>query len=362
MPEQTAAAGARSLLHGAARHLRVKDPVDVLGHVLDDSLPRPAGDAAYRDGRTLEPRFSEMATGSLAFDLLPGGPGARPSDRLAQATNTVRRMTAQSFGREALRWIDGRLDVASDLGGRSARWGASFGSGFGHDGVVESAVHLEWGPQLLDALPAQLHRVVQVVLETLPSLTPAFSTVRTTPYGGSQQVTFEVPRALPLSRLRPLMERLGLGHQHAGLVSVVALLLGARYTIPPRAGMITVRVGRSGVELRLDVDLDAIPDPPPGITRLIGLSMAERPRSMRAFRRWVAALTPEGYEGPGRLSVMSVAVRPDMPARLALYLRPAVIEQPRRRRHRDPDDGDEAWSAPRDDVPASAWMPAGAAR
>lgn len=360
MPEHTAAAGARSLLHSAAQRLHTVDPVNVLGEVLDGSLRRPPGDVAYREQRTLEPRFSEMSAGSLAFDLLPGGPRARPLDRLLEATGTARRMTAQSFGNEALHWINDRLEVASELGGRSAKWGASLGSGFGSRGVVESAVHLEWGPQLLDSLPAPLHRVVQVVLETLPSLTPAFSTVRTTPFGGSQQVTFDVRRSLPLSRLRPLMDRLGLGHQHAGLVSVVALLLGARYTIPPSAAMITVRVGRSGVELRLDVDLDAIPDPPPGITRLIGLSMAERPRSLRAFRRWVAALTPDGYEGPGRLSVMSVVVRPDTPARLALYLRPAVIEEPRRR-HRHHDDGDEAWTAPRDDVPASAWMPAGAA-
>jgi hypothetical protein len=253
--------------------------------------------------------------------------------------------------------------VASDLGGHSATWGASLGSGFGRDGVIESAVHLEWGPQLLDSLPASLHRVVQVVLESLPGVRPAFSTVRATPFGGSQQVTFEVARALPLARLRPLMERLGLGHQHSGLVSAVALMLGARYTLPPHAGMITVRIGRAGVELRLDVDLDAIPDPPPEITRLIGMSMAERPRSMRAFRRWVAALTPDGFEGPGRLSVLSIAVRPDLPARLALYLRPSVIEEPHRRRrhHHHHVDEDEVWAAPRDEVPASAWMPAGAA-
>jgi hypothetical protein len=220
-------------------------------------------------------------------------------------------------------------------------------------------VRLEWGPQLMDSLPAPLHRVTQIVLQTVPGLRPAFSTVRTTRHGGSQQVTFAVPRALPLDRLRPLLQRLGLGHQHAGLVSAVALLLGARYTLPPDAGMITVRIGRAGAELRLDVNLDAIPDPPPEIARLLQLQMAERPRSLRAFRRWVAALTPTGFDGPGRLSVLSVIVSPHVPARLALHLSPAVVEQPRRRRVSElPDD---SWTAPRDDVPASAWLPAGAA-
>jgi hypothetical protein len=353
MGEYSAAKGARTLLHGAARQLRTADPVDELGAELDESLERPPGDAVYRERKTLEPRFSETAAGTLAFDLLPGGPWAAPGERVASATDTARRLTARNFGATALRWLDGRLEVAGDLTGRSSHWGASLGTAYGRNGALESAVHLEWGPRLMESLPAQLHRVVQIALDSLPRLRPAFCTVRTTPHGGSQQVTFEVPHALPLVRLRPLMDRLGLGHQHGSLVSAVALLLGARYTLPPDAGMITVRIGPAGVELRVDVDLSAIPDPPPEITRLLGLHLAERPRSLRALRHWIAALTPEGYDGPGRLSVLSVVVRPDLPARLALHLCPAVIERPPRR------EPDEIWTMPRDDVPASAWLPAG---
>jgi hypothetical protein len=56
--------------------------------------------------------------------------------------------------------------------------------------------------------------------------------------------------------------------------------------------------------------------------------------------------------------VLSVLVGPQTPARLALYLAPAVVEQPA---PRDADGWDDSWTAPRDDVPASAWLPAGAA-
>jgi hypothetical protein len=328
MNEHHAADHARTLLHAASRRLRTADPTMELGDVLDESLSRPPGDAAYSGRRTLEPRFSETSAGSLAFDLLPGGPWANPAERVTLATDTIRRSTARNFGPRALYWLDGRLEVTGDVGRRRPSWGASIGSGFGRDGMLESAVHLEWGPQFLESLPAQLHRVVQIALDAVPGLRPAFCTVCTTHHGGSQQVTFEVPRALRLSSLEPLMERLGLGHQHAGLVSAVALLLGSRYTLPPDAGLVSVRVGRRGVELRLDVDLDAIPDPPPHITHLLALQLAERPRSLRALRRWVAALTPDGYDGPGRLSVLSVVVRPDQPARLALHLQPAGIESP----------------------------------
>lgn len=349
MSTDTAAARARQLLHSAARELRTVDPVDVLGDVLDESLPGPAGASLYRGRRTLEPRFSELAAGPLAFDLVPGGPSASPQERIGRATETMRRLTYQSFGRPAAHWLDGRIEVAPALGSHSARWGASMGSGFGADGVLESAVHMEWGPQLLDSLPAQLHRVVQIVLDALPTLRPAFTSIRCGPRSGTQQVTFEVPHALPLQRLRVVMERLGLGHQHTSLTSACALLLGARYVLPPDAGMITVRLTSAGVELRLDVDLEAIPDPPPQLGRLIGLQLTERPRSLRAFRAWVAAMTPNGYSGPGRLSVLSVTVRPDMPARLSLHLCPAAIERPQ--------DGEDAYSPPRDDVPASAWAP-----
>jgi hypothetical protein len=191
--------------------------------------------------------------------------------------------------------------------------------------------------------------VVQIVLDALPTLRPAFTTVRCGPRSGTQYVTFEVPHALPLARLRDVMTRLGLGHQHTSLTSACALLLGARYVLPPEAGMITVRLTGAGVELRLDVDLDAIPDPPPQLGRLIGLHLTERPQSLRAFRTWVAAMTPHGYNGPGRLSVLSVTVGPDLPARLSLHLCPAAIERPR--------DGDDDYSPVRDDVPASAWAP-----
>jgi hypothetical protein len=345
MYDHTAATRARTLLHGAARHLHTVDPVHELGDALDAALSAPAGDAAYRRKPTLEPRFSEGSAGTLSFDLLPGGPWASPSDRVAVATSTSRDLVGRSFGRDAVRWLDGRLEVAGALGGRSSEWGATLGSGFGRDGVMESTVHLEWGPQLMDSLPARLHRIAQVALETLPSLRPAFSTVRATRHGGTQQVTFDVTSALPL-------DRLGLGHQHAGLTSALALLLGARYILPPNAAMLTLRPAGEGVEFRVDVDLDAIPDPPPDIAKLLQLQMSERPRSLRAFRRWVAALTPEGHSGPGRLSVLSVVIGPNAPARLALNLAPAVVERSAS------DGGERAGQPPRLAPPAQA-TPAG---
>src|SRR5207248_11366710 len=127
--------------------------------------------------------------------------------------------------------------------------------------------------------------------------------------------------------LQPLMDALGLGDKHASLMSSVAFILGARFTLPPNSTSITLRPIRGGTELRLDVNLELIPDLPPQLMSLLRLQMAERPQSLRSMDAWLIAMTPEGYHTPGTLSLLSVCVRPDMPARISLHIRPPVLEQ-----------------------------------
>jgi hypothetical protein len=173
------------------------------------------------------------------------------------------------------------------------------------------------------------------------------STVRCGRAAGSQQVTFAVDRATPLIDLQPMMEELGLGAQHASLMTTAAFLMGARFTLPPDTATITLRPIRNGVEMRLDIDLDALPDPPERLLPLLKMQMTERPASNRALDRWLMALTPDGFPGPGTVSVLSVWVRPNMPARVALFLRPFVLSPETAHR--------EAPKAPRaEPVPVSA--------
>jgi hypothetical protein len=56
--------------------------------------------------------------------------------------------------------------------------------------------------------------------------------------------------------------------------------------------------------------------------------MGERPSSLRQLEEWLTALTPDNYAGPGTVTVLSIRVRPDMAARVALYLRPAALSSP----------------------------------
>lgn len=325
---QPAAVRAKSLLNYAAKHLQTSSPASYrdLSHIVDASLSAPLGDPGYEGHRLLEPNYAENSADSLSYVMDTGGPGATPLDQVETTTRAMSQVVKNHFGNEALNWFRGRSEAIADGSHHSANWGASFGTALDRNGVTEASAIYEWGPELMDSLSAPLFNATQLTMQILKGVRPSFSSIRCGRYSGTQQVTLAVESALPLSNLQPLMQNLGLGHQHAGLMSACALILGARFTLPPDTSTITLRPLRNGMEFRLDVLLDALPDTPSQILSLLRLQLSERPRSLRSLERWLSAFTPEGYPGPGNFSVLSVWVRPDTPARIALFLRPATME------------------------------------
>jgi hypothetical protein len=291
----TLALRARRLLAQSARRLGTADPLDDVGAALDEQLDVPYGEPT--DDAPLSTQYSEQTPEHLNFVMRAAGRGVTGADRIESSSQAMARVVDRHFGRAARRWLDNQLEpVRGQEISRGASWGAAFGSAFDRNGLAESYVHCEWGPSLLDSLPAPLHRLVRTVVDTMPGLHPVILSVRCGRSAGAQQLSFESERPLALAALQPLMDELGLGHRHAG------------------------------VELRLDVSLDDIPDLPSQLMALTRLQMTERPRSVQGMDRWLMALTPDGYPGPGTVSVLSVWVRPDLPARVALYLRPASLD------------------------------------
>jgi hypothetical protein len=122
------------------------------------------------------------------------------------------------------------------------------------------------------------------------------------------------------------MEAFGMGSRHAGLTTLGAFVLGARYKLPAHSSVLTLLRSGAEVEMRLDINLDALPDAPAILLPLLRLPMAERPSGLQAFDRWLTALTPDGYTGPGQVTVLSIRVRPGMAARLAVFLRPIAFD------------------------------------
>lgn len=334
MTQRFVAPIAMQLLDRASGHLGLPSPVRDLGAFIDQSL---AFEPAQAHGTPFAPHFAETMPETLGVVITPDGPHVTPSDRVDSTTRALQRIVRDHFGGRAAAWLDGKLEDVKDHGyARVVSHGASFGSSFDRNGVTESYAQYEWGPTMLDALPAPLFRLVRTALQALPGLTPAFSTIRCGRTSGSQQVSFTVDRALTLASLEPLMQQLGLGARHAGLMSALAFVLGARFTLPPDSALLTLRPTHKGVELRVDVNLDALPDPPAQLMALLRLQMTERPKSLQGLDRWLMALTPDGYPGPGTVSVLSAWVRDDLPARLALYLRPALFDAPQPARASEP--------------------------
>lgn len=344
---------ARRRLSLAARRLGTKNPVEAIGGMLDRSFELPLGDSRYgRNELTpgafpLEHSFSEVAPGALRLDMQPLGPTALPHDRAQEAGREMRRLVHESFGGQALRWFDERSEPwrGSTLHG-DARFGAWFGLGVDANGLQESKVYYEMRPGELDGLPANLQHVGRVAMQALPGLVPIFTSIACGRQRGSQRLYFFHRGDLRLLDLEPLLHRLGIGHQLPNLLAATGVVLGGRFVLPEGSVILGLRDTHRGIEVKLDVLIGGMPDPPPQMYDLIKMVLAERPHSMSELGRWVQAMTPDELDGPGQISVVSFRVMRQVPTRCSIYLRPSGYSQ---RGRKSPGPGqrrERAWQDP----------------
>lgn len=319
----------------AARRLGTVDPVPLIGGIIDRSFALPVGDPRY--GRNallpgslpLEHSFSEVSSQSLRFDMEPLGPDASPSSRRQEVGREMRRIVQQTLGREALSWFDERSEphraIASSNNGKFGAW---FGGAFDPDGLQEVKVYYELDAERLDDLPPNLVHASRVAMSCLPALVPIFTSIACGRTQGAQRVYFFCDGDLRLLDLEPLMNRLGVGHQLPGLLTAVGLILGGRFTLPRGSVVLGLRDTSRGMEMKLDVLLPGVPDPPREMHGLIQLHMAQRPDAQRALGQWIQAMTPDDSATCGDISVVSARVNPQMGARLTLYFRPVGYDRP----------------------------------
>lgn len=323
----------RRRLATASRALSVSDPNADVGGLLERTFWLPAGDPKYAanaltpGAAPCEPRFDENAPQVLTIAIEPLAPGSSPVSRRDEATREMRRLVAPHFGREALRWFDGRSEDWRGFGAPgSLEYGAWFGTSHDEGGLRSSSVYYELHPQQIDGLSPQLGGMVRSARELLPRLVPVFTTITCTRGRGEQRVSFLHDGPLRLNDLEPLMRQLGLGHRLSGLMRVVGLVLGGRFDLPPRSVLVGLRATERGVELDLEVMLDMIPDVPPAFLDLLALGLAERPRELRGLGRWLHAFTPESSRGPGDISTLHVRTTAEQAPRVSLHLRPVEFE------------------------------------
>lgn len=327
-----AADAAKNVLHSASQRLMTADPTSdrFVNDALEQSLNWQLGDPSMGPQRSsaFAPNFSENQSRTLAFQVKPTGHGVSPSDQRDMTNNTMRSMIYSHFGRDPLGWYDKRTEAMRARYGTSASGGAHYALGVDGRGLREVQAAFEWGPQTLDLLPAPVMALAQTALSVMPGLQPFATIIRTSAMAGGQQISFQIPAETSLEAFQPLMQAFGMGAQHGGFQTLLAFILGARFSLPANVATLTLLNSTKGPEMRLDVNIDALPDKPEQLLPLLRLPLTERPASLSALDSWMTAMTPQGYFGPGSVTVLSVRVRADMPARLALFLRPISMEQP----------------------------------
>lgn len=335
-PAPNAAQAAKTLLHSASRRMMTADPTEdgTVSRALDQSLDWPV--AARAATRPFEPSFAETDGRALSFQVQPTGRGFSAADQREITDGTARSLIYSHFGAAPLRFYDERSEGLRARYGAAMETGARYGLGLDASGLREVVAHYEWGASVTGLLPPPVLALAQTALQALPGLEPFATSIRTSRMAGGQQVSFNVPPDTSLEAFRPLMDALGMGHRHGGFTTLAAFVLGARFSLPAGVATLTLLNSPQGPELRLDVNIDALPDAPEQLLPLLRLPMTERPQNLAALDRWMTAMTPDGYYGPGSVTVLSIRVKPSMPARLALFLRPIALD----------DGGDELPAAP----------------
>jgi hypothetical protein len=328
----------KSRLMSAARTLGTSDPVRPIHRLIDSTFALPDGDPRYGDNALtprappIEPSFSELQPDVLRFTIEPLGPGASGVDRRNEATREMRRLIAEHFGREALRWFDKQSEAWRGVGtGGNLGYGAFFGTTSDRDGLAASKVYYETGASQLTALPSGLLGIVQTVTSLMPGLRPLFTTLSAMRSDGGQRLTFAQPSAIRISDFQPVLDALGLGDRMPGLLQTIGLTLGGRFDLPPNSCLVAVGEDAEGLpEFEIYVMLGMIPDVPTNFLQLLSLGLNERPRELKALERWLSAFTPDDDVWPGHFSILSLRTGRRAPARISLYLRPAEFELPAR--------------------------------
>jgi hypothetical protein len=335
MASVRAAEVVKSRLAVASRRLGTHNPVESIGGLLDRTFDLPVGDPRYGSNALvpgsmpLEHSFSEVSSNSLRFEFEPLGPQASPTARQQEASREMRGLVQRYYGRPALHWFDQQSERfrRSHLHG-TARFGAFFGASYDDGGLQEAKVYYELGPGGLDDLPPNLLHACRVAMSCLPSLVPFGVSIACGRNQGAERVYFIHRGELRLLDLEPMMNRLGVGDKLPSLLTALGLIHGGRFVLPDGAAVIGLRDTSKGMDMRLDVLLPALNDPPREMHGLIQMQLEQRPESLRALRHWFQAMTPDEHTSPGDISVVGVRVSPTLGSRLSLYFRPVGYDKP----------------------------------
>ncbi len=333
MHSQPLANRVKSRLLKAAHSLRTADPSHYVGRVIDDSFHDPEDDPAYArnalspGAAPIQSQFLARRPGVLSFEMEPLGPHARPADKRDFTSQKARGLLDQQFGSAALRWFDQASEpFRSGTRSNNLQYGAFFGSSFDSDGLETATVSYESSDPSDIIVNPNLARLVGNAMAALPGLKPVFTTLIAGRTSGAQWMSFLLTNGIRLADLEPMMREIGLGNRIAPIMQVVGVALGGRFELPGGSTLVAFGRGPEGVEMEMQIMLDAISDVPPNFLQLLTMNLRERPAELTALERFLEAFTPEDNVWPGRFSILGIRIGTKGPAKINLVLRPVEFE------------------------------------
>jgi hypothetical protein len=311
-------------LRHTARCLGAADPIDDLFEAIASGFERPLDDEAYGNN-ALQPgalpfewSFSETMCASLRVDFEPSGPQASSIDRQADATRLVRNMIARRGGKKADLSAFDRACEPWRQSEPDLRFGAFLGASIGPCGLDEAKVYYEATQWNMEAMRPRVRDAARIARDSIPGLSPLLCSVTWTCDRVAERVYMVCRDDLRLLDLTECLQAADLGHRAPDLMITACALGGGTLVLPPGTTVFSLREAPDGLEVKLELVASPVPRRQAAIRQDIRTLLGQRPESLRACDRWLAAVRPRHG---GTISVSSIRIAPHMSSRLSVYLR-----------------------------------------
>jgi hypothetical protein len=251
--------------------------------------------------------FSEENPDQLRLDLQPSDVDAPAAQRRDDTLAFVRRFGDPAF--------DDRCEVWGAYA-HAVRFGAFLGAAFGADGPTTVKAYLELDPSTRpDQLPGPHGAAASLVARHVPGVVAHLAAVAAD--DRPDRVYLACREGLRVLALDGLLAAIGLRHRLPAVAAAVAALTGRRLLLPEDAALIAIgqRRDTNDVEIKIELLADALTEPQLR-TAAVERLLTERPASLTAYHRWLAAVGPAA-----ETSVVSVRLAGDGPPRLNVYQR-----------------------------------------
>ena len=299
----------------AAHRLGVADPLTgAMGELFQSTFTRPARDPAYRTNQLqpgalpLEWSFSEGEPDALRIELQPFDPEVRSQDRLQYTIEELFSLVTLYYGKELATQFEKTVKGGVIAPLERMKFGAFLGLVLKPNVTPQFKIYVELDPESRSGPWGVVSSITDVV--------PRFRSVAIGECGIAERFYYLCTEGFRLLDLEAPCKALGMSHRFPGLLMTLLDLTEGEFYLSPRSALLGIRTGSQGPELKIEL-VSTLAMSPDGLKERIERLL--RPDSFTPFRRWSGVVCPR-LSSALPISVVSVKISTDKPARLSLYV------------------------------------------